>query len=123
MKKNCLIKSLIASTIFFTIIFYVAMNKGNEWVVKPVKHFFINQGISESKLLVTELPATPERDSLVLYLEKYLNHLSNSKNISLNEIGSVADTITSITKDKIIDTNEIKSFKELTNNLMKNERQ
>lgn len=123
MKKNCLIKSLIASTIFFTIIFYVAMNKGNEWVVKPVKHFFINQGISESKLLVTELPATPERDSLVLYLEKYLNHLSNSKNISLNEIGSVADTITSITKDKVIDTNEIKSFKELTNNLMKNERQ
>lgn len=123
MKKNCLIKSLIASTIFFTIIFYVAMNKGNEWVVKPVKHFFINQGISESKLLVTELPSTPERDSLVLYLEKYLNHLSNSKNISLNEIGSVADTITSITKDKIIDTNEIKSFKELTNNLMKNERQ
>ncbi|MBA4250240.1 MAG: hypothetical protein C0425_00130 [Chlorobiaceae bacterium] len=123
MKKNCLIKSLIASTIFFTIIFYVAMNKGNEWVVKPVKHFFINQGISESKLLVTELPATPERDSLVLYLEKYLNHLSNSINISLNEIGSVADTITSITKDKIIDTNEVKSFKELTNNLMKNERQ
>jgi len=68
MKTGCLIKALIGSTIFFAVVFYIATNKLDDYVVNPIKNFsvkYVTKDLKEKFHYVKETPEKVTYDSVI----------------------------------------------------------
>jgi len=112
MKKGCLIKSLVVSTIVFAVIFYIFTNKLDSWIVKPIKSFVYDSAFGEVKENVEALKPSAEKDSLVVVLKGIMSDFENKKNININmkHLNAIADSLVRFTTDSIITPEELNRF-------------
>lgn len=112
MKKGCLIKLLVVSTIIFAAVFYIFTNKLDTWIVKPIKSFVYDSAFGEVKENIELLKPSTEKDSLVNVLKGIMTDFENKKNININvkHLNSIADSLLSFTSDSVITPEELNRF-------------
>lgn len=111
MKKGCLLKVLIVSTIFFVVLFYILTHNLDDFVINPIKNISTNFILSEVGKELKTLNETPERDSLIVALQKFVTDVKSKDKIHLSKLEIVADTLNHIIKDKIVTEDELQNFK------------
>jgi len=110
LKKGCFIQTIIISTIFLAIIFYIFTNKFDDFILKPLKgitHSFVFGNI-ENKL--NQLNTSEDADSLKKLISIYIDDVFKAENININEIGNMADSINVYLTDSLITKDEVNRF-------------
>ena len=112
MKKGCLIKLLVLSTIVFAAVFYIFTNKLDSWVVKPIKSFVYDSAFGEVKEKIESLKPSAEKDSVVVILKGIMSDFESKKHININmkHLNSIADSLVSFAADSIITPEELNRF-------------
>lgn len=122
MKIGCLVKFLLISTIILGFLFYIFINKFDEFILRPGIKYAISFALDGADKELAALPVSEERDSLIKIIENYtLEHLK-FKHVSLNATERIADSLRSIIKDRVIDPKEIDDFDEYIQKVLENER-
>ena len=122
MKTGCLIKGLIASTIFFAVVFYITTNKLDDYFVNPIKNFsvkYITKDLKDDWRFVKE---TPEKDLLLSQVNYFAKDLAKLNTVHLNAITDVLDSIKFYLKDSLVTQNDLENIKVLIEEKLKNER-
>ncbi|NCQ17471.1 MAG: hypothetical protein COZ80_03455 [Ignavibacteria bacterium CG_4_8_14_3_um_filter_37_9] len=122
MKTGCLIKGLIASTIFFAVIFYVATNKMDDYIVNPIKKFSVNYMTKDLKDELRFVKATPEKDSLFVHLNSFTKDITKMKTVNLNTVNDLVDSIKQYLDDSLVTQKDLENIKVIIEAELKNER-
>jgi hypothetical protein len=122
MKKGCLVKGLVLSTILFAGLFYLITNESEDLIVKPVKEFFIKNSLGNINSKIKQVKSSKEKDSLISVFNSYINSIKEYETIHINDIDQAIHQIDLITKDKKVDSAELKKFISLIQEYPKNER-
>ncbi|MCK9426733.1 MAG: hypothetical protein M0Q21_11895 [Ignavibacteriaceae bacterium] len=122
MKSGCLIKALIASTIFFAVVFYIATNKLDDYFVKPVKDFSIKYFTKDLKDQFKHVKETPEKDSLFAQINYFTNNLKDLNTVHLDAVSEVLDSIEFFIGDSVVTQKDLENFKVIIEAKLKDER-
>jgi len=113
MKKGCLFKGLIISTILFAAMFYVLTVKLDDWVVNPLKDTFYNSNFDDVKESIKGLKDTPYKDSLITAFKEYSLEFRDLKNIDLKEIGEKAAKVSLLLEDSTVTKEDFEQIKKI----------
>ncbi len=126
MKSGCLIKGIIISTIFLAIVFYIFINKYDEFV-KPMLDNFLTEIVNDE--LGDELSAlksTAEKDSLQSILRELMQNVDITVNASGENVSKsltdIAVQLKNIAKDSIVTKYELDEFLKLSEKIKEDER-
>lgn len=122
MKTGCLIKALIGSTIFFAVVFYIATNKLDDYVVNPIKNFSVKYVTKDLKEKFHYVKETPEKDSLFSQINYFTNNIKKFNTIHLNAIEDVIDSIDFFLGDSVVTTKDLENINAMIEAKLKNER-
>lgn len=122
MKTGCFIKALIASTIFFAAVFYVATNNFDDYFVKPIKNFSVKYMTKDLKNKFLFVKDTPEKDSLFSQITYFTDSLKKFNTVHLNAIEDVMDSLDNYLIDSVVTTKDLEKFKSIIEVKLKNER-
>jgi len=122
MKSGCLIKGFIASTIFFAVVFYIATNKMDDYIVKPIKSLSANYLTKNVKNEWAHVKASPEKDSLFSQIEYFTNNVKELKTVNLTAIGEVLDSINTFLDDSLVTKKDLENIKVMIEAELKHER-
>lgn len=113
MKKGCLIKILVITTIVFASIFYIFTNKMDDWVVKPLKGLVRSTTFGKVENKIESYPPSPYKDSLKVVISNYFENFEKQKNIDLGRLNRLGDSIYSIITDSVLTTDEFEKIIQL----------
>ncbi|MHC1736847.1 MAG: hypothetical protein AB9882_02415 [Ignavibacteriaceae bacterium] len=113
MRRGCLVKGLIISTILFAALFYVLTIKLDDWVLNPLKETFYNSNFDDVKENIKELKESPYKDSLITAFKEYSKEFRELKNIDLNEIGEKAAKVGLLLKDSTVSKEDFEQIKKI----------
>jgi len=122
MKTGCLIKTLIFSTVFFAVVFYIATNKLNDYIVNPIKNLsvkYASKGIDDKLKFVKE---SPEKDSLFSQITYFTNNVKNLNTVHLDAVSEVMDSINYYIADSLVTIKDLDNIKLIIEAKLKNER-
>jgi len=122
MKPGCLIKALIASTIFFAIVFYIVTTKMDDYFVKPIKKFSVNYIVKDLKNEWKYIKETPEKDSLFVQINNFTQNMTKMPTVHLNAVSEVVDSIKYYLSDSLVTPAELESIKAIIEKKLQNER-
>lgn len=111
MKKSCLVKILMISTVLFAVIFYFFTGGREKKIFEYVKSYGKEYLFDEIKKEINSIPDSIEKDSTMALLNLYINDLFKSKNININEVDNVINQYKKIIADSTITSNELDSLK------------
>lgn len=118
MKISCLAKFLIIGTIVLGAIFYYICRTPSFF-----SHRIVDFGLHKVKNKLEMAQASDSIKGVVREaLEEYTGYLDSNKNINMNEVGKVADTLALLLKDNTITPQESQRFKEYIEEVIKHER-
>lgn len=122
MKSGCLVKGLIASTIFFAVVFYIATNKYEDYFVKPIKNFSVKYVTKDLKDDWQFVKATPEKDSLFSQINYFTKNLTKLNTVHLNAVNDVLDSIKFYLNDSLVTQKDLENIKVIIEAKLKDER-
>ncbi|MFA6977696.1 MAG: hypothetical protein WC209_00115 [Ignavibacteriaceae bacterium] len=122
MKTGCFIKALIASTIFFAVVFYIATNKLDDYIVNPIKNFSVKYVTKDLKNKFGYVKETPEKDSLFSQINYFAENIKKFKTVHLNSVEDVIDSLDTYLNDSVVTTNDLENIKAIIEAKLKNER-
>jgi len=122
MKSGCLIKALVASTIFFAIVFYIATNKMDDYFINPIKNFSVKYMMNDLKDEWSFIKASPEKDSLFLQMRDFGKSMANMRTVHLNAVNEVLDSVKFYLNDSAVSHSDLESIKTIIEAKLKNER-
>lgn len=122
MKTGCLIKALVGSTIFFAVVFYIATNKLDDYIVNPIKNISVNYVTKGLKEKFSYVKATPEKDSLFSQINYFAENIKKFKTVHLNSVEDVIDSLDSYLDDSVVTTKDLEKIKAIIEAKLKNER-
>jgi hypothetical protein len=118
MKSSCLFKTLIIATILLAGIFYFFTNTPG-FVKQKIVDFSLRK--VKERLEISEAGAK-EKELVRHALQEYTEQLVSQKDINLNQVSRVGDTLSKMLKDNVITEEESQSFKKYIEEVIKNER-
>ena len=119
MKKGCFVKSIIILTIFIAAILYFVQNH-LDTILKPGKKILKNLLLSEVESDLAYVKASPEKDSLLLLFDDYLDEKidkiktlsdKNEDEIEINIYKLIGSINKYVVPDSLIDRNELLEIK------------
>lgn len=122
MKPGCFVKGLIVSTIVLALIIYVFTHKFNEFISVPLKNVAADFSFSELTKEIDAIGNSDSADSLKSTFSQYIGYIKNHKNIKVENIVPVADSLKRILSDKVITPDESRNFTEFINKVISNEK-
>lgn len=122
MKSGCFLKTIIFTTILLAVIFYLLINKYDEYVAKPIKEFVINLATEELKERISKVTASPERDSLLNFMDYAGNRILELKVINEEAFSPLKDSIKSYIGDNVINREEFNNIQSLFEETIANEK-
>lgn len=122
MKTGCFLKTIVFTTIVLAVIFYLFINKYEDYVAKPVRKFIIGMITSDIKDKVETINSSPEKDSLLSYIDYAGERLLELKVINENTFAPIADSLRTYIKDNVIVPEELNKLKSLFEEKLANEK-
>ncbi len=122
MKTGCLVKALIGSTIVFAVIFYIATNKLDDYIVNPIKNFSVKYVTKDLKNKFEFVKETPEKDSLFSQLNYFTENIKKFKTVHLNSVEDVIDSLDTYLDDSVVTTKDLEKINAIIEAKLKNER-
>ncbi len=122
MKPGCFLKTIVFTTIVLAVIFYLFINKYDDYIAKPARKFIIGMITSDIKEKVETIKGSPERDSLLSYIDYAGERLLELKVINENAFSPVADSLRTYIKDNTIVPEELNKLKSLFEETLANEK-
>jgi len=122
MKKGCFIKGIIFLTIVVASITYIVQNKFNDFIFKPGKKIILPIFVNDFKKNLNYVKDSPQKDSLDLMIEDYLDDAKNIKDLSDSSLKPLVREIYNITSDSVISSSELKNIKDFIKTRRQNER-
>jgi len=122
MKTGCIIKALIASTIFFAVVFYIVTNKMDDYFVNPIKNLSVNYMTKSLKDDWQYVKSTPEKDSLMSEINYFTKNLTKLKTVHLDAVHDVLDSIKIYLDDSLVTHQDLENIKVIIEAKLKDER-
>jgi hypothetical protein len=123
MKKGCFIKFIIGLTIITAAILYILQNYFNEFILNPGREFIKDQVISSLDDDMKNVKNSIQKDSLKILLTAFINEeLDSTKEFSNRHFDWLQETVEEVSRDSLINTNELKQIEQLLNLKKLNER-
>lgn len=122
MKTGCFIKVLVASTIFFAVVFYIATNKLDDYIVKPIKNISVKYVTKDLENKFDFVKKTPEKDSLFSQLNYFTDNIKKFKTVHLNSVTDVIDSLDTYLNDSVVTIQDLEKIKTIIEAKLNNER-
>jgi len=122
MKSGCLIKALIASTIFFAVVFYAVTNKFDYYFLNPIKNLSVKYVTKDLKDDWRFIKSTPEKDSLMSEINYFTKNLTKLKTVHLDAVHDVLDSIKIYLNDSTVSREDLENIKVIIEAKLKDER-
>jgi hypothetical protein len=123
MKKGCFIKFIIGLTIITAAILYILQNYFNEFILNPGREFIKDQVISSLDDDMKNVKNSIQKDSLKILLTAFIDEeLDSTKEFSNRHFDWLQETVEEVSRDSLINTNELKQIEQLLNLKKLNER-
>lgn len=122
MKTGCFIKGFIISTILLAAVLYIAINKYDEYLAKPVKEYIVGIAKTEFNEKLDSLNLEIPRDSVTAFLDRAGETIISLPGFSNDKISSFADSVGRVFSDKTISVTEFERLQQLLNELKRDEK-
>jgi hypothetical protein len=109
MKKGCFVRAIIIITILTAALLYIVKHKFHDLIFIPGKHVVI----SKLNKKLDFLKDSPEKDSLKILIDDYVNNIKDTKDINDESIQAFADSLSNIVQDGVVNKTELRNFSEI----------
>ncbi|GMU84786.1 MAG: hypothetical protein AMXMBFR48_00280 [Ignavibacteriales bacterium] len=122
MKTGCFLKGFIISTVLLAVVLYIAINKFDDYLAKPVKKYLVEVAKDEfiKELDIAKLEVS--KDSVSAFLNRAGETVIALPGLGSQAINSFADSLGRVFADQTITAKEFERLNYLLEELKQNEK-
>ncbi len=122
MKTGCFLKGFIISTILLAAVLYIAINKFDDYLARPVKEYLVGMAKSEFIKELDSLKLEVPKDSITSFLDNAGETIISLPGFSNEKISSFADSLGRVFADQTVTARELERLQYLLKELKSNEK-